>query len=237
MQAQENQKVPMALKLLVALFILIAIGATLGHYFAPRPTAEAFVNEIYPPGPEWFLQQLPRYDELPITTFLHLVPGLLFFVLLGLQLTPSIRQTKPKLHRWIGRVLVILSVAFALSGLALGLLIPFGGYVEMFNSSLLAAAFLYCLYKGVFFARQKQFALHRIWMLRMVALAFTPITMRVLMTPLGFMENIHMPSVFGMLILTAGLINILVLEFLVLKNKKENHSLFVGHTTREDHAS
>ena len=220
MTYQQKTKISLGLKILVGSFILMGLWATLGHYIGPRPPAEAFVNQLIPPGPEWFLQQLPRYDDLPITTFLHIVPAFLFFILLGIQLIPSLRLIRPRLHRTTGRILILLAITYGIAGLILGLLIPFGGELEIFTTIVVAIAFFFCLYRGLQFARRRQFAPHRQWMLRMVALSFAPLTMRLIMMPLGFIEFIDIQAVFGPLMIISSVINLMVLEMWILRDGK-----------------
>lgn len=217
MNTQQKSKKGTAFKLLVGFFILLGLIATLGHYFAPRPVATASPIAFLPVGPEWFLEQLPRYDLLPITTFLHLAPAALFMVLLGFQLSKAFREKSPKQHRIAGYVLSALALTFTIAGFVLGLKIPFGGNIEVVTSSMVAIIFLYTLYKGVRYAREKNVTQHRIWMLRMVAVSFTPLTMRLIMIPAGFMQIVEMQSIFGSLMIISSVINLLILEKFILK--------------------
>lgn len=212
-------------KILVGTFLLFGLVPSLAHYFAPRPDASAAASQFLPVGPAWFLEQLPRYDLHPITTFLHLAPAFLFMLLLGFQLSRSFREKQPHLHRIMGRVLSALAIIFALSGIVIGIQFPFGGAIEMLTSSLVAIIFFYCLYKGIRFARQKNVTQHRLWMLRMVAVSFTPLTMRLLMIPIGYFELADMQTVFGSLMIISAVINLAVLEIIILKRI----SLFRSH--------
>lgn len=217
MNTQQKMKNGTGLKLLVGFFILLGLIATLGHYFAPRPDATATAIEFMPVGPAWFLEQLPRYEQLPITTFLHLTPAALFMLMLAFQLSKSFRLKRPQLHRIMGRILVILALTFTISGLILGMEIPFDDNIEVVTSTMVAIIFIYSLYKGIRYARAKNFTQHRLWMLRMVAISFTPLTMRLIMIPIGFMQVIEMQSIFGSLMIISSVINLIVLELFILK--------------------
>jgi len=217
----QQMKTSIGLKLLFGSFIVIGLITTLSHYFAPRPSATASSVDFFPIGPEWFLEQLPRYDLLPITTFLHLAPAGLFMLMLIFQLSQDLRKKWTKLHRILGYIISILGISFAISGFVLGVKIPFGGNVELIASTIVAIIFLYTLYKGIFYARAKKIKAHRIWMLRMVAVSFAPLSMRLIMIPIGFMQVIEIKSIFGLLLLTSAAINLIILEIFILKKSQK----------------
>jgi len=208
------------IKILVGTYLLLGLIPTLGHYFAPRPDATAPASQFQPVGKAWFLEQLPQYDLNPIITFLHLAPAFLFMLLLGFQLSTSFREKHPRAHRLMGWVLSILAISFALSGFVIGIKFPFGGTIEMVTSTLVAVIFIYCLYKGIRFARQRNFLQHKLWMIRMVAVSFTPLTMRLLMFPIGYFDITEMQSVFGSLLIISCVVNLVVLEIVILKRTR-----------------
>jgi len=217
MNSQVKKQNSIAIKILVGTFLLLGLVTTLAHYFAPRPAATAPASQFLPVGKAWFLEQLPQYDLNPIITFIHLAPAFLFMLLLGFQLSTSLRNKHPRVHRRMGWVLSVLAISFALSGLIIGIKFPFGGAIEMVASSLLAIIFIYCLYQGIHFARQRKFSQHQLWMQRMVAVSFAPLTMRLLMFPIGYFSSADMQSVFGSLIIISTVINLALLEIVILK--------------------
>src|SRR5437879_5389274 len=62
-------------------------------------------------------------------TLLHIVPSLLFVLLVPLQFVSSLRARHPQFHRWMGRVLMGLGMAIGTSALWLSAH-PVGGAVE-----------------------------------------------------------------------------------------------------------
>lgn len=216
MNTQHNTNKKTGIKLLVGFFILLGVVTALGHYFMPRPDAVMRSIEFQSTAPNWIIDQLPRYDLLPITTFLHLAPAALFMLLLGFQLSPSFRNKHSQLHRINGRVLALLAFIFTIAGFILGIKIPFGGNIEMVTATLASIAFLYALYQGIRYARKKNFEQHRHWMLRMVAISFTPLTMRLIMLPIEALQLIEMHIIFGILLFISMVINILILELFIL---------------------
>src|SRR5438874_13672562 len=47
------------------------------------------------------------FTSHPLLTMVHIVPGLLFVVLGPFQFVRSLRNRRPKLHRWSGRVFLV----------------------------------------------------------------------------------------------------------------------------------
>jgi len=220
MNTEIKKKNGNGIKILVGTFLFLGLIPTLGHYFAPRPGATSPPGQFLPVGKAWFLEQLPQYDLNPIITFLHLAPAFLFMLLLGFQLSTSFRVKHPRVHRHMGWVLSILAISIALSGFVIGIKFPFGGTSEMVTSTLVAIIFVYCLYKGIHFARQRNFSQHKLWMIRMVAVSFTPLTMRLLMFPIGFFGITEMQAIFGSLLIFSCVVNLAVLEIVILKRTR-----------------
>lgn len=89
-----------------------------------------------------------------------------------LQPVATVRRRWPTLHRWNGRLFVLMAGLMALNGLVLvwvrGSWTSFAGG---FGVSLNAAAILLCAYLAVRFARTRDFASHRRWALRLFVTA------------------------------------------------------------------
>lgn len=196
----------------MAFMVLLGIWATVGHYIGPKPTAAMLETGFFPPGPEWFLQQLPLYQEHVLMTALHVVPSLIFVLLIALQLSGRIRRRNLDIHRWMGRVLVVSGILFAISGVYFGLVMPFGGTIETLVILVVVLLFLASLAMGVIRIRQRNISAHRFWMLHMVVLAFSPVTMRLLLGPMMLMMDMSGQQVFGLAILLATVLNLVLLH-------------------------
>ncbi|MBD3670433.1 MAG: DUF2306 domain-containing protein [Gammaproteobacteria bacterium] len=199
--------------------VLLGLFATAGHYLAPRPTAEMLATMSVAPGVEWFTEQLPRYAQHPVMTALHIVPSFLFMLLILVQLSPRVRERALPTHRWLGRLFVLMSVVIGVSGLLLGIIMPFGGLFETVVIVVVGLAFLAVLAMGVIRIRQGRIAEHRYWMLHMVALAFVPVTMRILLNLGMFTTELSGPSLFGPTMLLGTVINLWVLHGFVLRGR------------------
>jgi uncharacterized membrane protein len=116
----------------------------------------------------------------PLVTLLHVGPGALFLLLAPLQFIPRIRRRYPRIHRWSGRVLVLLAIPVGLSALFFGLFIPIGGTPERIAIALFGGGFLFAISRAWVAIRRKQVAIHREWMIRAFALAIAISVIRVI---------------------------------------------------------
>lgn len=162
------------------LLSLLGLFATLGHYVFRLPVEEALASE-FGPSPAWHTEQLPLYDQHAVITFLHLLPATLFMIFAPLQLSQRLRQRFTRVHRLMGRTLLALGLVMAVYGIVLGWVMPFGGKLETIVSMGIGLGFLCTGYLGFRAIRKKRFAQHRRWMSYMLAFAYTPMTMRLLL--------------------------------------------------------
>jgi Predicted membrane protein (DUF2306) len=110
-------------------------------------------------------------------TRLHVIPSLLFVVLVPLQFLSGLRQTRPRLHRWTGRLLLFCTLVIGLSALGLSAH-PVGGLVESSATVLFGCFFLFSAATAWWHIRNRRTVLHREWATRMVAIALGVATTR-----------------------------------------------------------
>jgi hypothetical protein len=103
-------------------------------------------------------------------TLLHIVPGLLFVLLVPLQFVRTLRLRHPQLHRWTGRLIMGLGIVIGTSALLLSAS-PVGGVVEGTATTCFGLLFLLSLGKAWLHIRNGRTGLHREWVTRMVAVA------------------------------------------------------------------
>jgi uncharacterized membrane protein len=113
-------------------------------------------------------------------TLLHIVPSLLFVLLVPLQFVASLRRRYPRLHRLTGRVTLACGVVAGVSALVLSAY-PVGGIVESSATILFGCLFLFSLGKAWRHIRNGRVELHREWATRMVAIALGVSTTRPIM--------------------------------------------------------
>jgi uncharacterized membrane protein len=99
-------------------------------------------------------------------TLVHILPGGLFLALAPFQFAANWRQRHLRLHRWMGRTLVICGLIIGTSALIMSFKMNIGGPNETAATTLFAIVFLFCLTKAYLFIRRKQVARHREWMIR-----------------------------------------------------------------------
>ena len=114
----------------------------------------------------------------PLLTMLHIAPGLLFILLAPLQFVRRLRNRKPNLHRWTGRVVLIAGIIIGSSALVMSPQMAIGGPNETAATMLFAIVFLFSLIKGFLHIRGGRVALHREWMIRAFAVGFAVATVR-----------------------------------------------------------
>ncbi len=117
----------------------------------------------------------------PVLTLIHILPGLLFFVLAPLQFVERVRRRAPRAHRWMGRIAVVLGIVIGVSALMISFRIAIGGINEIAATVLFDLLFLFCLVKGWLCARRRDFVSHREWMIRMFGIGLGIATTRPIM--------------------------------------------------------
>ena len=204
----------------IILLSLIGLLSLVGHYFAPQPTPEQIMEQNIKPGLEWFRDQRANYLKHSIITFLHIVPAFFIMLLAPIQIVARLRSKFPSFHRIIGRVLVVSMIPVGLTGFLFGIVMPFGGISETIVTSLIFAGFLFSGFAGYYFIRIKQIGKHRVWMSRMLAFAYTPITMR-LIYAIGFLAlDLDAKTIFGPSLLIGAMINLLLCEYWIKRNNQ-----------------
>ena len=120
------------------------------------------------------------FAQKPALTLAHIVPALVFILLVPLQFSPSMRARHLNVHRRIGRTLMILSVVVGLSALLL-IRHPIGGLLEVSAILFYDGLFLFAMGKAFMHIRRRQIALHREWVIRGTSVALGVATVRPVM--------------------------------------------------------
>jgi uncharacterized membrane protein len=111
-------------------------------------------------------------------TLLHIIPGALFLILAPLQFVPAIRVNHPRVHRWMGRILMLCGLIIGTSALVMSYKMNIGGPNETAATTLYGILFLYCLIRAYVHVRRREFARHREWMIRMFGIGLGVATTR-----------------------------------------------------------
>lgn len=113
-------------------------------------------------------------------TLLHIVPSLLFVLLVPVQFVSSLRRRYPRLHRWTGRIIMALGLVIGISAIWLSPH-PVGGLAEGTATMFFGCFFLFSLGKAWWHIRNGRVNLHREWVTRMIAIALGVATTRPIM--------------------------------------------------------
>lgn len=158
-----------------------------------------------------------RFLEHYLATILHLVPALLVVIIGPLQFVRGIRKRNRKLHRIGGYIYLCCGTVVAISGLYIGVLYPFGGieqgFAEAMAVGVLGLYTLICLFKAFTYAKRKEFAAHREWMIRSWGLMLSVSTQRVVVGVVILVIDIDLVEVFGTALWMAVALNVAVCEY------------------------
>lgn len=201
---------------LFVLLFLYGLLATLAHYLMPPPTAEMIASQA--PGMEYLVEQMPRFAEYATTTGLHVIPAFFFILLSLMQLSSKVRKRYPAIHKWNGRLFLVLGASIGISGIVLAWVIPYGGLSEKIIITPIGVFFLYALWRGYTHARERKIGQHRRWMFYMLAVGYAPITMRIIQSVLEASTSIAARDMFAWNMLAATIINLAAVNWWL--NKK-----------------
>ena len=172
---------------IVVLLVALALTAAIGRAYALATGAEPFaaVYALFPAGAIEDARALERWFAAHATlTWAHIIPGSVFLGLVPLQFVRGLREKHPVLHRWSGRVLLLVAIPTGLTGILLQLRSPYGGALAL--SGILTAGSLFLgsavlAYRAI---RRGDRERHREWMIRMLSVGLGVATVRLLAVPL-----------------------------------------------------
>jgi uncharacterized membrane protein len=116
----------------------------------------------------------PRYTAVPAPVVVHIVSAIVFALVGAFQFVPRLRRRRRSWHRRAGRVAVVAGLGVALSALWLNQFFPRAhatrGVVYPLRMAF-GVTLVITLVLGFRAARRRDFARHRVWMIRSVAIA------------------------------------------------------------------
>lgn len=149
------------------LWVLVALAAVGIALFA------AISNLAFNPR----VSRVPLDQAFPLHftyVALHGIPAGLVLLLGPVQFVPTIRTRYPVAHRIISKVcLVFVSIGIVMGVVAAS--VSTSGLAAQFGFLLLAAAWFYSGLLAYRTARQRQYGLHRVWLIRNYALSFAAV--------------------------------------------------------------
>lgn len=119
-----------------------------------------------------------RYDSIPWSAKLHIIPSGLALILGAFQFNSGLRKRWTNIHRNCGRAYVIFVLIGALGGLSLAWYAPHSPATRLGFASL-AVVWFYSAGMAYMSIRAGNITLHRQWMIRSYALTLAAVTLRI----------------------------------------------------------
>jgi len=138
----------------------------------PAVTGSARLVEVF--GGPHVMPANPRISASPLPVVVHIAGAIAYAVIGAFQFSPALRRRWPKWHRVMGRVLVLLGLAVAVSALWMTLFYarqPGTGTLAYWLRLAFGSGMAASLVLGVVAIRGRDVAGHRAWMARAYALA------------------------------------------------------------------
>lgn len=203
-----------------ALYLMcgVAVFAILEQVFRFTPPA----GQIQPPGPEWFGAQRKLYDYHFISISLHVFSALLFVLIASLQFSENFRKRHINLHRTLGKIYLLITPVLGVSGVYLGVVLPFGGALETLEAFVLFALLLFASWKAYSSIQNRKISLHREWMIRLFAWTTSIATMRIVLGAFYSLQPFSDRLWFGITLWLGLAINALLAEIWISKTRKAN---------------
>lgn len=167
----QRRRTPWAVGTTVAILILIVLAFAARRFWIDVPS---LVAGNPPSSPED-----AKYVNHPWLTYLHIVPGIVYFVGAALQVSFWFRRRHYPVHRRVGRIVVGAGLLAGATALVLGVTMPTGGLLELTATVVFGLWFLICLVLAFRAIRAGDVAAHRRWMIRALAIAIGVGTIRV----------------------------------------------------------
>ncbi len=151
------------------------------------------------------------FSAHPAGVYAHVYTAMLALLLGPLQFSDRLRRTRPALHRWSGRVYLLVGVlGGGLSGLYLAQY-AYGGPVAQAGFAALALCWLYTGVRAFLAIRRRDVESHRRWMVRNYALAFAAVMLR-LYIPAAVMAGVDFALAYALIAWLCWLPNLVLAE-------------------------
>lgn len=145
--------------------------------------------------------------------YAHVFASFVALALGPFQFSQSLRTRYPALHRWSGRLYLVVGVLVGgLSGLFMAAH-AFGGLAARVGFACLALGWLYTGLRAYFAIRARDIVSHRRWMVRNFALTFAAVTLR-LWLPASMASGIAFELAYPVIAWLCWVPNLLIAEFL-----------------------
>ena len=163
-----------------------------------------------------------RFFDLPLPILVHIFGATTYLLLGAFQFMPSLRRTRPRWHRWSGRVLVPAGIAGALSGLWMATASDLPAHDNtalMWLRVVFGSLMVVGLVLGLVAIRRRDVASHQRWMARAYAVAQGAGTQAVVLGPVVFLVGQPGGNLKAVGMGFAWVLNLAVAEWLVRRSQ------------------
>lgn len=161
--------------------------------------------------------ELPNAKLWIVMIQLHIALAIIALITGPLGLSRAMRMKKPHLHRWNGRIYVMVIVFNILPGYYVALYAN-GGIWSTIGFFILNTLWLLTTINGYRFIRKGQVHRHRSWMLRSFFLTFANLTIYILVTILQYVAGLPYGFSYSLGAWLAFMINLVLAEIVIRKS-------------------
>ncbi|MFG3433318.1 DUF2306 domain-containing protein [Lysinibacillus fusiformis] len=161
--------------------------------------------------------ELPNAKLWIVMIQLHIALAIIALMTGPLGLSRALRMKNPHLHRWNGRIYVMVIVFNILPGYYVALYAN-GGIWSTIGFFILNTLWLHTTINGYRFIRKGQVHRHRSWMLRSFFLTFANLTIYILVTILHYVAGLPYGFSYSLGAWLAFIINLVLAEIVIRKS-------------------
>lgn len=172
----------------------------------------------FPPGSFVHPDMQLTFQQHLLGIYTHVFASLVALAIGPLQFVRRLREQRPRLHRWVGRVYL---VGVGLGGVSAAYMALFaqGGWVGKLGFSVLACLWLFTAFRGYEAIRRGAVEAHRRWMIRNYALTLSAVTIR-LYLPLATVGIIPFEIGYAVITWLCWVPNLIIVEKWLLKRHR-----------------
>ncbi len=168
-----------------------------------------------------------RFIAAPIPVALHILAVIPYSILGAFQFAPALRRRRPGWHRAVGRVLAVLGLVVALTGLWMANFYPWperDGEILYLLRIVFGSAMLVAIILAVDAIRRRDFAAHGAWMIRSYAIGMGAGTQ--VLTHIPYFLLVGKPNELTKAVLMGAgwVINVVVAEWIVERGASGENS-------------
>ena len=164
----------------------------------------------------------PRFSATPLPVVIHIVSAIVFAILGAFQFSAHLRRRHRTWHRRAGRIVMVAGLGVGLSALWLNQFFPRAGATRELLypvRAVFGVAMVVVIALGFLAARRRDFAHHRVWMIRSYAIGLVAGTQAFTLGVGGTVFG-HGQLTTALLLVAAWAINLTVAEWAIRRRRR-----------------